>query len=89
MISRRSPAWGEAEVERLLTDAGIVRHRGKIESTLNNARRARELGAEAGSLAAFFWRYEPPPPRGRARIDHATLLDAHDLRRSRRPSART
>ena len=46
-------------VERLLADAGIVRHRGKIESTINNARRARELIREAGSLAAYVWRYEP------------------------------
>ncbi|HSV19221.1 MAG TPA: DNA-3-methyladenine glycosylase I, partial [Casimicrobiaceae bacterium] len=46
-------------VERLLQDAAIVRHRGKIESTINNARRARELVAETGSLAAFLWRYEP------------------------------
>jgi len=46
-------------VERLLKDEGIVRHRGKIESTINNARRARELIAEAGSLAAYVWRYEP------------------------------
>src|SRR3954453_7261391 len=66
--------WGEAEVGHLLTDAGIVRHRGKIESTVNNARRARELAAEAGSLAAFFWRYEPPPSSRLPRIDHATLL---------------
>src|SRR3954452_11739860 len=66
--------WGEAEVGHLLTNAGIVRHRGKIESTLNNARRARELMAEAGSLAAFFWRYEPPPSSRPPRIDHATLL---------------
>lgn len=49
----------EADVERLLTNAGIIRHRGKIVSTINNARRARELADEAGSLAAFFWRFEP------------------------------
>ena len=48
------------DVDRLLKDAGIVRHRGKIESTINNARRARELEKEAGSLAAFFWGFEPP-----------------------------
>src|SRR3954454_16983761 len=66
--------WGKAEVQHLLTDAGIVRHRGKIESTLNNARRARELAAEAGSLAAFFSPYERPPPSSPPRIDHATLL---------------
>ncbi len=47
-------------VERLLNDAGIVRHRGKIESAINNARRARELQDEFGSLAAFVWQYEPP-----------------------------
>jgi len=46
-------------VDRLLQDAGIVRHRGKIESTINNARRARELIGETGSLAAYVWRYEP------------------------------
>jgi DNA-3-methyladenine glycosylase I len=49
------------DVERLLQNAGIVRHRGKIESTLNNAQRARELVQEFGSLAACFWRYEPAP----------------------------
>jgi DNA-3-methyladenine glycosylase I len=47
------------DVERLLRDAGIVRHRGKIESTVNNARRARALVKDAGSLAAFFWSFEP------------------------------
>jgi DNA-3-methyladenine glycosylase I len=46
------------DVDRLLGDAGIVRHRGKIEAVINNARRARELARE-GSLAAFLWRYEP------------------------------
>jgi len=48
------------DVARLLADAGIVRHRGKIESTINNARRAQDLTAECGSLAAFVWRFEPP-----------------------------
>jgi DNA-3-methyladenine glycosylase I len=49
------------DVQRLLKDAGIVRHRGKIESTINNARRAKALEEEAGSLGAFFWRFEPEP----------------------------
>ncbi|GAB4004748.1 DNA-3-methyladenine glycosylase I [Glycomyces albus] len=49
----------DADVNRLLTDAGIVRHRGKIEAVVNNARRAQELIDRAGSLAAFVWRYEP------------------------------
>ena len=57
-------AFTDADVARLLADPGIVRHRGKIEAAINNARRARELIAEAGSLAAFVWRYEEPkPPR--------------------------
>lgn len=54
-------AFGARDVARLLEDAGIVRHRGKIEAAINNAQRARELVAETGSLAAFFWRYEPRP----------------------------
>jgi DNA-3-methyladenine glycosylase I len=47
------------DVERLLKDEGIVRHRGKIEAVINNAARAREMVAQEGSLAAFIWRYEP------------------------------
>ncbi len=47
------------DVARLLKDDGIVRHRGKIEAVVNNARRARELIEREGSLAAFIWRYEP------------------------------
>lgn len=49
------------DVERLLQDAGIVRHRGKIEAVVNNAQRACELVDAVGSLAAFFWRFEPDP----------------------------
>ncbi|MCA9679604.1 MAG: DNA-3-methyladenine glycosylase I [Kofleriaceae bacterium] len=49
------------DVRRLLGDAGIVRHRGKIESTINNARRALELIDAHGSLAAYAWGFEPPP----------------------------
>ena len=61
-------------VERLLGDAGIVRHRGKIESTINNARRYRELTDEFGSLAAYVWRYEPDPASRPSPLDHATLM---------------
>jgi DNA-3-methyladenine glycosylase I len=57
----------DADVERLVADPGIVRHRGKIASTVNNARRVVELREEAGSLAAFVWRFEPPPPAGNGR----------------------
>ena len=48
-----------ADVEHLLQDAGIVRHRGKIESTINNARQAQILIADQGSLSHCFWSYEP------------------------------
>lgn len=47
------------DVERLVQDEGIVRHRGKIEAVINNAQRAQELVKREGSLAAFLWRYEP------------------------------
>ncbi len=49
------------DVERLLKNEGIVRHRGKIEAVINNAKRAQELVKQEGSLAAYFWRYEPKP----------------------------
>ena len=51
--------FSERDVGRLLKDAGIVRHRGKIEAVIGNARRARELVEREGSLAAFIWRFEP------------------------------
>ena len=63
--------FGPAEVERLLGDAGIVRHRGKIEAVIVNAARALELQREAGSLAAFLWRFAPPARPGP--LDWATL----------------
>lgn len=58
---RRVAEFTEADVERLLQDSGIVRHRGKIEAVINNARRAVELVEREGSLAAFVWRFEPDP----------------------------
>ncbi|MCF6272886.1 MAG: DNA-3-methyladenine glycosylase I [Rhodobacteraceae bacterium] len=56
--------FDEADMGHLLQNAGIIRHRGKIEATINNAKRALEMVALEGTLAAFFWRYEPaaPPP---------------------------
>jgi DNA-3-methyladenine glycosylase I len=51
--------FGARDIARLIGDAGIVRHRGKIESTINNAKRAAALRDEFGSLAAYFWRWEP------------------------------
>lgn len=51
--------YTQDDVDRLLSDAGIVRHRGKIEATINNARQAQALVKAEGSLAVFIWRYEP------------------------------
>ncbi len=51
--------FGEGDVERLLGDAGIVRHRGKIDAVINNARRAVEMVEEEGSIAHYVWRFEP------------------------------
>ncbi len=69
----RIATFGESDVTRLLGDAGIVRHRGKIESTINNARRAVELVAAEGSLAAFVWRFEPDPKSRPQRLDRESL----------------
>jgi DNA-3-methyladenine glycosylase I len=63
----------DADVERLLQDAGIIRHRGKIVSTINNARRAQEMVAEAGSLAAWFWQFEPDTKERPTKVDLAHL----------------
>jgi len=57
----RVAAYTDADVARLLQNPGIIRHRGKIEATINNAKRALELIDETGSLAGFIWRFEPQP----------------------------
>ena len=54
----RVARFDDGDVARLLGDEGIIRHRGKIEATINNARRALELAATEGSLAAYVWRFE-------------------------------
>ena len=61
-------------VERLLRDAGIVRHRGTIDSTVNNARRALELRREFGSLARYIWGFEPAAADRPARLSRRALL---------------
>ena len=65
--------FGDGDVERLLGDAGIVRHRGKIEATINNARAALDTIEAHDSLAAFFWSFEPAAEDRPAIIDHKTL----------------
>jgi DNA-3-methyladenine glycosylase I len=60
----RVAAFGEPDVQRMLDDAGIVRHQGKIRSAINNAGRALDLIAEHGSLAAYFWSWEAETVEG-------------------------
>jgi len=57
----RVAAMDESDIERLLQDAGIIRHRGKIAATINNAKRTLELQSEFGSFAAYIWGYETKP----------------------------
>lgn len=71
--AERIARYGDADIARLLADAGIVRHRGKIESTINNARRLLELRREFGSLAAYAWRHEPAPASRPARVIKGTI----------------
>src|SRR5665213_1449998 len=69
----RVARFGTRDVTRLLTDAGIVRHRGKIESTINNAKRVLELRQEFGSLAGYAWGFEPTPRSRPKRMTLAAL----------------
>jgi DNA-3-methyladenine glycosylase I len=75
--------FGDRDVERLLADAAIVRHRGKIEATINNARRAVELVQETGSIAAYVWGFEgdrSSGPQLRSTSDESVAM-AKDLKR--------
>jgi DNA-3-methyladenine glycosylase I len=69
----RVAAFTARDVRRLLADPGIIRHRGKIESTINNARRALELVAEHGSLASYVWSFEPPRAERPRKLTRAAL----------------
>lgn len=69
-------AFGEVDVERLMGDAGIVRHRGKIASAVNNARRAAELIAECGSLAAYLWSWAPAAELGAGTAEDTAAVAA-------------
>lgn len=77
----RVAAMTDADVERLLADATIVRHRAKIESTINNAQRALELIDSDGSLAAFFWAFEPVSSSVEQSVSPESRAMAKELKR--------
>jgi DNA-3-methyladenine glycosylase I len=70
----RVAKFSARDVTRLLKDEGIVRHRGKIESAINNARRASAIREEFGSLAAYFWRWEPDPSSRPRHLTRSALM---------------
>src|SRR5262245_355754 len=71
---RKVARYDRRRVAALLQDAGIVRHRGKIESVVNNAKRALEMRDEFGSLAAFFWGFEPEASTRPRRVTRAAVM---------------
>lgn len=71
---REVAKFGDADIERLLADTGIVRHRGKIVSTIKNANRAIEMVDEFGSLAAWFWSHEPGAKERPAKMTYQVLV---------------
>jgi DNA-3-methyladenine glycosylase I len=81
----RVAAFTDADVERLLGDAGIVRHRGKIAAVINNAKRLQELVKQEGSFAAWIWRFEPRPedigPPQTASTSPASIALSKDLKK--------
>ncbi len=75
--------FSDADINRLLDDKGIVRHRGKIEAVINNACRVQDLIASEGSLAAYVWRYEPtaPPAPQSASTSAESIAMSKDLKK--------
>ncbi|MEL6089730.1 DNA-3-methyladenine glycosylase I [Bartonella schoenbuchensis] len=67
--------YNEAKIEILMQDKGIVRHRGKIRSVVNNAFRAQEIIAEQGSLSHYFWSFQPPPSERPEKVDFQMWQD--------------
>jgi DNA-3-methyladenine glycosylase I len=79
----RVARFGEKDVAHLLDDAGIVRHRGKIEAAINNAQRALELVETEGSLAAYVWRFEPDPASRPSPLTWPALIEMTSTPESR------
>ncbi len=68
-------AYSERDVLRLLDNAGIIRHRGKIEATINNAQRLPDIVEEFGSFSSYLWGFQPEPDQRPAVIDYATMSE--------------
>ena len=83
----RVARFGPADVDRLLGDAGIVRHRGKIEAAIGNALATQKLVAAEGSLSSFIWRHVPPPVERPRSFDWDTLRKLGSTPTSQRLSA--
>jgi DNA-3-methyladenine glycosylase I len=79
----RVAGFGKRDVARLLTDEGIIRHRGKIEATINNAQRAVEMVEAEGSLAGYLWRFEPAPESRPRKITWGALAEMAQTPESR------
>jgi len=79
----RVARFGARDVRRLLGDAGIVRHRGKIEAAIGNARALVEVVEAEGSLAHLAWRHEPPGSSRPRRLTPAALLSLTETPESR------
>lgn len=80
----RVAGFEDRDVQRLLADARIVRHQGKIRSVINNARRALEMTEERGSLASYFWDWAEPetaPPTEIAATTEVSIAMSKDLKR--------
>lgn len=75
---QRVAHFDDSDVERMLGDARIVRHEGKIRSTINNAQRSLAVVDEVGSLGALIWPFEPPPGRS---TDAATTPESVTIAR--------
>jgi len=78
--------FNESHVEKLLLDKGIVRHRKKIESTINNAKRAKELIKEFGSLSEYFWTFKPPSSERPKKLNYAAAMKLNKTPTSERLS---
>jgi DNA-3-methyladenine glycosylase I len=76
---RRIARFTRRDVDRLVLDAGIIRHRGKIESTINNAQRMLELVDDFGSLCSYAWLFEPAPAEGQKTAVGAPIVEAFQM----------